>query len=188
MKQFMISLIVFALALGSFSFVAAQDAPPAPDGEEVTPPDGGPADGQRGPRGRHGGKGLDVVAEALDMEENALRDALIASDRTLAEFIEAEGGDVETIRAAMIEDATTRINERYADDAEALEDHLADLEDRIDGVLDRVFEARPERDGRGGPRDGRGNGGPRNGQGGPGGPNGPDAPDGEVTAPEDDAA
>lgn len=118
----------------------------------------GPADGQGDCRGRGPGAGhlIDTIAEALEMEPADII-AQVQDEATLAEVIEANGGDVEAIKADLVAAATERINQAVEDGwltQEEADEKLADLETHINDILNGEFE----------PRSGRGPGrGPRGG-------------------------
>jgi lipoate-protein ligase A len=94
-----------------------------------------------GPGFRHG-RGfahldLDVAAEALGISEDDLRDAL-RDGQTIAEVAEAQDVDPQAVIDALVADATTRIDEAVADgdlDADEAEEIKADLPERITDLV-----------------------------------------------------
>ncbi|MEM7272127.1 MAG: hypothetical protein AAF547_03515 [Actinomycetota bacterium] len=119
----------------------------------------------RGGRGGHGGPGKgfasDVITETLGLSAEEIREAL-SEGQTLSDLAEAQGVDAEDLAAAMVAEATERIDGAVEDgkiDANRADELKAELEERIDGVLDGEL---PEREGRG---FGRGRSGPRFGGG-----------------------
>ena len=110
----------------------------------------------RGHRGHHrGGHLIDTIAEALGMEPEDIIQALQAEEgTTLADVIEANGGDVEAIIATVVEDKTERLNEAVADGRltqEEADERLAELEARITERLNGEFTPRGPGNGRRGP-------------------------------------
>jgi hypothetical protein len=107
-KTLVISIVVLMMAALGANIVGAQG------------PDDAPRAGNRGPR--EGGV-LDVVSEAIGLTPQETVEALQADGATLASVIEANGGDVDAIRATLIENATARMDEAAAN----LETHIDDL-------------------------------------------------------------
>jgi hypothetical protein len=134
-----------------------------------------------GPGWHGGGRGwfgdLSVVAEALGIEEDALRDAL-ADGQTLAEIATANGVDVQAVIDAIITEAQAHLDEALADgriDADELAELQAELTERITDLVNGELEGRfPSGFGGFGP-------------GGPGGPGGPDHPFGDHDDTPDDS-
>lgn len=93
-------------------------------------------------RGGHFGGlfGLESAADAIGIEEDALRDAL-EDGQTIAEVAEANGVAVQDVIDAMVAAAQERVDEAMADGDE----RLADLEERITELVNEGFPARPER-------------------------------------------
>jgi hypothetical protein len=101
-----------------------------------------------GPVGGHGGHGgwfgpawfggdLSVVADALGIDEDALRSAL-QDGQTLAEIATANGVDVQTVIDAIVAEAQARLDEALADgriDADELAALQADLTERITDLV-----------------------------------------------------
>ena len=126
-----------------------------------------PERGPRGDRGHHGpfgrfgpagrGVGLEAAAEAIGIEQDALRDAL-RDGQTIAEVAEANGVDVQVVIDAMVAAAQERIDEAIADVDERLADLRADhraRQRRLPGASapsDRGFDRRLDRR-LGGPHD-----------------------------------
>ena len=109
-------------------------------------PERGPHDGRghRGPFGRFGpagrGVGLEAAAEAIGIEEDALRDAL-REGQTIAEVAEANGVDVQVVTDAMVAAAQTRIDEAISD----VDERLAELTERITELVNEGFPVHPHR-------------------------------------------
>ena len=109
-----------------------------------------PERGPRGDRGHHGpfgrfgpagrGVGLEAAAEAIGIEEDALRDAL-RDGQTIAEVAEANGVDVQVVIDAMVAAAQERIDEAIAD----VDERMADLTERITELVNEGFPAHPHR-------------------------------------------
>ena len=137
---------------------------------------GGPG-GPGRPRGGHG----DVVAEALGMTVDELREAL-ADGQTVAELVEAQGVALQDVADALVADHTEQIQRAVEDGRltqEEADERIAELEARI---LEELESG--ELGGPGGPGGMRGGpGGPGEMGGGPrgGGFHGPHAP--EMQAP-----
>jgi uncharacterized protein (DUF433 family) len=112
-KTLVISIVVLMMAALGASVVAAQE----------------PGNGGRfGNRGPHEGGVMEVVSEAIGLTPQEIVEALQADGATLASVIEANGGDVDAIRATLIENATVRFEEQ-----------AANLETRIDDLLNGEF-------------------------------------------------
>jgi hypothetical protein len=101
-----------------------------------------------GPGWHGGGRGwfgdLSVVAEALGIEEDALRDAL-ADGQTLAEIATANGVDVQAVIDAIITEAQAHLDEALADgriDADQLAELQAELTERITDLVNGELEGR----------------------------------------------
>lgn len=83
-----------------------------------------------------------IIAEALDVDEDTLREAVQAEGATWASVITELGGDVETIQAQIVDAISAQ-----------LESNLEDVESRVDEMLNSpIGERRDNRQG----RDGRG--------------------------------
>lgn len=141
MKRVLIIFSLLAIMAVSVGVIAAQ----GPEGKE-------------GRRGRHHRDGhlIDTIAEALEMEPEAVIEALRAEEgTTLADVIEANGGDIDAIVATFVEDATERINEAVEDgrlNQEEADERLAELEERITDRLNGEFTGYGPENGRRGPR------------------------------------
>jgi hypothetical protein len=144
-KRLAIVTLVFAMmAMMAGAVISAQD---------------GSADGKRG--GRHGGFGgqSEIIEEATGLTREEIRTA-VDGGSTIADLITANGGDVDSVIAELVAEATTHINEKVAEGRitqEQADERLAELEDRITARLDGTLERpeRPEGEGRRG-RGGRG--------------------------------
>ncbi len=89
-----------------------------------------------GPEGQ-GGCHLDVVAEAIGIDEDALAEQL-RDGSTIAEVAEANGVDVDAVVDAMVADATEHIQKDVEDGRltqEQADEKLAELEEHISGVV-----------------------------------------------------
>jgi len=106
-------LLVVSLAL-SIGVVSAQDEPTAPLPRHLPQ------------------ELMDIATEATGLEASAIRER-IHSGTSLAELIEANGGDVDAVAAEAVSVITERINQRLADDTISQE--------RADMMLERVDEA-----------------------------------------------
>ncbi|MGH9032661.1 MAG: hypothetical protein ACRDY4_12860 [Acidimicrobiia bacterium] len=111
------------------------------DGQEQPAPE----EGERGPcRGPHGrGRHLEVAAEAIGIEVDALREAL-REGQTMAEVAQANGVEVQAVVDALVADATARIDEAVANGRltqEEADEKKAELQERITA---RVNGERPE--------------------------------------------
>lgn len=120
-----ILIIVLVISLGTVGVVGAQDD-----------------DGRDRQFGNNLGIVVDTVSTALGLTpEEVLQ--MVRDGMTLAEIIEANGGDVAAIEAAIVADLTDEINEN----AEAL---IGNLDERVSGWLEGDFPAadaeRPFRD------------------------------------------
>jgi hypothetical protein len=107
-----------------------------------------PFGGHDGPGGWIGpgwfGGDLSVVAEALGIDEDALRTAL-QDGQTLAEIAAANGVDVQAVIDAILAEAQTRLDEALADgriDADELAELQADLTERITDLVNGELEGR----------------------------------------------
>lgn len=144
-KRIAVLASVFLMLVLSVGIINAQDG-----GE-------GDEDGRRG-KGRKGHHVLETIAEALDVEPEALRTELQEENATLADIITSNDGDVDEIKALLVTEATERINQAVEDgkltQAEA-DEKLADLDEYVDELLNGEFEC----GGKSGPR---GNRPPRN--------------------------
>ncbi len=124
---------------------------------------GGLGDGPRGDRAgqfMRGGEVLDVIVEQTSLEPREIVQRL-RDGETLAEVITAEGGDVEAVRAAALEQAQSRIDNGLEngvitqEQADLLNAELAlVVDDMLNGELMDRFEGRER-----GPRGDRGFGG-----------------------------
>ena len=107
---------------------------PAPD--DATPPEGAGCMGHHGP-------GLDVLAEAIGIDEADLRAAL-EDGQTPAEVAEDNGVSREDLVAALVKDINAHIDQAVEDgevtEAEA-DERRADVEDHANDIVDGV---RPE--------------------------------------------
>lgn len=162
-------LLAGGLALGSM--VMPIGLANAHDGSTTTDSaaaDSAPTDSTAGPRG-HGrggpraGAGSEVVQELLGMTHEEIRAAL-EGGQTLAELAEAEGVTEADLVAALVAEATERIDAAVAEDrideakaAELKEDLEARITERVTTIRERM------EDGGRGPGGGHGRGGPRGG-------------------------
>jgi hypothetical protein len=114
---------------------------PAP-ADDATPPEGGCMG--------HHGPGLDVLADAIGIDEADLRAAL-EDGQTPAEVAEANGVSRDDLVAALVDDINAHIDQAVEDghltEAEA-DERRADVEDHANDIVDGV---RPEGRGPGGP-------------------------------------
>ena len=114
-----------------------------------------------GPRGGRGfGGNSEIITEATGLTRAEIREA-VQDGSTVAELIEANGGDVESVVAELVAEATTRINERVEEGRitqEQADEKLAELEANIQSRLDGTYERPEGADGQGrrGRRGGRG--------------------------------
>lgn len=67
-----------------------------------------------------------ALLEATGMDEAALRTALMEEGSTLTQLVEANGGDVESLIASMVADASDAINENAAATINSLEETIND--------------------------------------------------------------
>jgi hypothetical protein len=100
---------------------------------------GGP--GMHGPemRGPHAGH-LDAAATYLGLTEAQLREKLIAG-QSLAEIAEAEGKSVDGLKAAMLADAKTKLDQAVKDGtitAAQRDEMLKGMESRLDDMINRT--------------------------------------------------
>jgi urease accessory protein UreF len=153
-------------------------------GELVGP--GGPGGPGRpgvpgGPRGGHFGAPFDVVAEALGMTVDDLREALVGG-QTIAELVEAKGVALEDIAVALVAAHAEYLQQAVESGRLTQEEADAKLAEMEANILERLESG--ELVGPGGPG---GRGGPAGMGGGPrgGGFRGPRNPDGEVPVPEE---
>ncbi|MDJ0770058.1 MAG: hypothetical protein QNJ12_14750 [Ilumatobacter sp.] len=106
-------------------------------------------EGRRGHRGRNGhARASQVVADAIGIDRETLRDGL-RDGKSVADIAEENGADVDAVIAALVEQASERLeqaveNERMTADEAA--DKLAEIEERITEGIDDV---RPGRGGNG---------------------------------------
>ena len=111
------------------------------DGQQEPAPDEGERGPCRGPRG--GGKHLEVAAQAIGIEVDALREAL-GNGQTIAEVAQANGVEVQAVVDALVADATARLDEAVANGRltqEEADERKAELPERITA---RVNGERPE--------------------------------------------
>ena len=104
-----------------------------------------PAEGERGPcRGpRGGGKHLEVAAQAIGIEVDALREAL-RDGQTIAEVAQANDVEVQAVVDAIVADISARIDEGVANGRlteEEADEKKAELPERVTA---RVNGERPE--------------------------------------------
>jgi hypothetical protein len=141
-KRFTILTLVFAMmAMFAGAVVNAQGG----DGQN----------GKRGGRRGFGGQST-VIQDATGLTRDELRTA-VQNGSTVADLITANGGDVNSVIAELVAEATTHINEGVAEGRftqEQADERLADLEEHITERLNGTFE-RPEGKGEG--RNGRDN-------------------------------
>ena len=108
------------------------------DGQERPAEEGG------GPcRGPRGGKHLEVAAQAIGIEVDALREAL-RSGQTMAEVAQANGVEVQVVVDAIVADISARIDEGVANGRltqEEADEKKAELPERVTA---RVNGERPE--------------------------------------------
>jgi hypothetical protein len=101
-------------------------------------------DGKRG--GRHGfGGGSEIIQDATGLTREEIRTA-VQDGSTIADLITANGGDVDSVIAELVAEATTHINERVAEGnitQEQADERLAELESNTTARLNGTFE-RPE--------------------------------------------
>lgn len=128
-----------------------------------------PRGGRGGPGGRggghHRGGSLTVVAEAIGIDADALKEAL-RSGQTIAEVAEANGVDVQVVVDAMVAGISEKLDEAVSSGRltqEKADERKAEAPER---ATDRVNGEGPERGSRRGP----GSGGPGSGGPGSGGP------------------
>jgi hypothetical protein len=93
--------------------------------------------------GRHGhGVGrfaLDAAADALDMTEDELREALDAEGTSLADVAEAQDVDVDRLVQALVDAQEERIAQAVEDGRltqDEADERLADLEERVTELVD----------------------------------------------------
>lgn len=117
-----------------------------------------------GPDGRRGGRGFggnsEIITEATGLTQSEIRDA-IQDGSTVAELIEANGGDVDSVIAELVAEATTHINEKVDEGRitqEQADERIAELDEQILSRLNGTFERPEGADGQGrrGRRGGRG--------------------------------
>lgn len=108
--------------------------------------------------GRNGGS--DVIAEAIGIDEAALRDAL-SNGQSIAEVATANDVDPQVVIDAMVADARTRIDQAVADEdmtqAQA-DEKLAELTTRVTAMVNGEKPARGDRGGAGHGRGHKGHG------------------------------
>ncbi len=114
-----------------------------------------PADGERGPGapGR-GGPGLEAAAKALNLSEDELRTKLHDDNQTIADVAKAQNVDVDTVISAMVDAATTHIDQKVTDGditAAKATEIKSNLKERITKM---VNEGPPARGDAGPPSDG----------------------------------
>jgi uncharacterized protein (DUF433 family) len=137
-----------------------------------------------GPRGEHFGASLDVVAEALGMTVDELRDAL-ADGQTIADLAEAKGVALEDVAAALVAAETEHLQQAVEDGRLTQEEADAKLAEMEANILEHLESG--EFVGPAGPGGPGGCEGPGGMDGGPrgGGFHGPRNPDGEAPIPEE---
>jgi len=128
-------------------------------------PAGGPG-GPGGPEGRrHQRPSLEAAAKALNLSEDELKTKLKDGDQTIAEVAKAQDVDVQTVIDAMVDEATTHIDQAVKDgkidEAKATE-IKSNLKERITKLVNEGPPARGE----GGPAGGPDGGPPAGGNGG----------------------
>jgi len=136
--------LVFVLAIMAL-FAGAVSAQEAPN----TPPGNGDRQGQHQRRGH---ELITVVAEQTGLTEQDIL-TQVRDGATLAEIITANGGDVDAVIAAVVEEATTRINTAVSESRitqERADEMLANLQENVTSAINGEFQV-----GRGGGRGGR---------------------------------
>lgn len=114
----------------------------------------------RGGPGR--GAGSDIITEQTGLTAEEIREQLQAGS-TLAEIIEANGGDIDAVAATMIDAATEHISTAVEEGRmtqEQADERLAELEQKVTDRLNGTFEPGehgPRRNGRGSRGEGRPN-------------------------------
>jgi hypothetical protein len=140
-----LTLLVFVLAVMAL-FVGAVSAQEAP----TTPPGNGDRHGQHQRRGH---ELITVVAEQTGLTEEDIL-AQVRDGATLAEIITANGGDVDAVIAAVVEEATTRIATAVTEGRitqERADEMLANLQETVTSAINGELQL-----GRGGGLGGRG--------------------------------
>ncbi len=134
-KQLVLFTLVFSMMVAMVGAVSAQD------------------DETQG-RGKRGGRGFGgdstIIADATGLEHDAIREAL-RDGATLAELIEANGVDVDTVIASLVTEATNNISEKVdAGDItqERADEILESLEDRVTDRINGTFERPADGEGR----------------------------------------
>ncbi len=108
MKKVLVVVVVLVMALMSVGIVGAQE--PEETETNVRPH-------------RRGSEILQLVADSLEIEVEALREALQEEGATLTTVIEANGGDA----AAIQEQVVTTIVEKTGRDAALVEEHVTEM-------------------------------------------------------------
>ena len=140
--------------------VAPQGLQAAPDASTGDQPEG---DGN-GPRGRHGARNSEAIAEALGMTTEEFHESRGAG-QSIADIAAAQGVDVDTVVQAIVDDVEAHLAAEVAEGDITQEEADAKLAGAEEHVTERVNTVPGEGDGHRGP-------------GGPGGRRGPgtDAP------------
>ena len=133
MKRIIITIMVLVSVLGSASFVSAQQPPANPSQQ------GGP----RGGNDRFGAV-LDAVSEATGLEREEIVTLTREDGMTLAEIITANGGSLDAVQATIVASFTEAVNEE-----------LANLDERVSDLLNNPLPQGQRGDGGRGGRDGR---------------------------------
>lgn len=112
-------------------------------------PEHGPGFGHHGGRGGFGLRGsLDTAAEAIGIDESALRDAL-RDGQTLAQVAEANGVERQAVIDALVTDVQEHLDDAVADgrlDEAEVAERLTEATERITSFVDEGLPARPDDD------------------------------------------
>ena len=138
----------------------ADDA--VPQGLQAAPDDGtgdlpeGEGEG-RGPRGRHGAKHAEAIAEAIGVTPEQLQESRQAG-QSVADVAAAQGVDIAVVEAAILSD----IEEHLAEEVAEGELTQEEADEKLAGAAERVTESVNRVPGEGGERGPRGQRGFRN--------------------------
>lgn len=123
MKHLGILTLVFVMMVAIVGAVSAQGGPNGRGGRG----------GFNGNRPNFAGANSTIITDATGLTQEELRDALM-SGSTIAELIEANGGDVDAVIAELVAEVTENLNERNDATLENLEERITE---QINGTYER---------------------------------------------------
>lgn len=128
MKHLGILTLVFVMMVAIAGAVSAQGGPNGRGGRG----------GFNGNRPNVAGTNSTIITDATGLTQEELRDALM-NGSTIAELIEANGGDVDAVIADLVAQVTENLNERNDATLETLEDRITE---QVNGTYERPENSR----------------------------------------------